>query len=80
MSTPPRPPVTPAELEATKLRLRELAADVARTEEKIATTFDRLIATSGDPDGHRRRVADEARRVATVERARAAGADVPLRE
>ena len=61
-------------------RLRELAADVARTEESIAATFDQLAETRGDPDGHRRRVADEARRAAAVDWVRAAGAIRPRQE
>ena len=71
MGTGRRTPVTVADFEATRARLASLAEDVARTEDKIAATFDELARTGGDPDGHRRRVADEARRSAEAERRRA---------
>jgi hypothetical protein len=74
MIAPHRPPVTPADVEATRHKLDEMAAEFARTEDRIAETFERLIALRGDPDGHRHRVVDEARRVAALQRQRAAGA------
>jgi hypothetical protein len=77
MSTPPRPSVTAADLEATRLRLQYLAEELARTEDKIAETFDQLARTRGDPDGHRRRIAAEARRSARAER-RVAGDANPM--
>jgi hypothetical protein len=48
---------------------------VAQTEDRIADTFEQLAATGGDPDGHRRRIADEARRAAEAERRKAMGSD-----
>jgi hypothetical protein len=71
----PRAPVTPADIQATKQKLREMAAEVARTEDHVAETFERLIRTSGDPDGHRGRFVAEARRVAALQRRRASGSD-----
>ncbi|MDX6221551.1 MAG: potassium/hydrogen antiporter [Frankiales bacterium] len=70
-----RTPVTPADLEAVKERLQWLAGEVAQTDDRIADTFEQLAATGGDPDGHRRRIADEARRAAEAERRKAMGSD-----
>jgi septal ring factor EnvC (AmiA/AmiB activator) len=74
MIAPYRRPVTPADVEATRHKLCEMAAEFARTEDRIADTFERLIALRGDPDGHRQRIVDEARQVAALQRQRAAGA------
>jgi hypothetical protein len=79
MSTPPRPSVTAADLEATRLRLQYLATELARTEDRVAETFEQLALTRGDPDGHRLRIAAEARRSAAAERRRASGTN-PSRE
>ncbi|MDX6226755.1 MAG: potassium/hydrogen antiporter [Frankiales bacterium] len=75
MDSPPRSAITAADLEAAKERLRSLAEEVALTEDRIADTFEHLAATGGDPDGRRRRIADEARRAAEAERRKARGSD-----
>ncbi len=73
MPLPPSSRLTAADVAAARLRLLALAADLARTEERIAETFEQLARTLGDPDGHRGRVADEARRVALLQRERSRG-------
>jgi hypothetical protein len=65
--------LTPADLEAMRHRLRELAGAVAETEDQVAATFELLAQSRGDQDGHLRRIAEQARAYAKVERDRAAG-------
>jgi hypothetical protein len=69
--------VSPDELQTTRRRVREVAERLAETEDRVADTFERLVVTSGDPDGHRREVIDLARRTARSERRRAGNADLP---
>ena len=64
--------VTPAEFEAMRAKMREMALTVADTEEQVAGVFDHLAETRGDEDGHRHRIADDARKYAALERRRAA--------
>ncbi len=63
-----RPGVTAADIEASRELFLAMAEQVAETEDKIAGTFEQLIASRGDPDGHRGRIVAEARRVAESER------------
>jgi hypothetical protein len=59
------------ELDVTRQQVRAVAAQVAVTEDQVAETLEQLVATTGDPDGHRQQLIDQARRTATAERQRA---------